>query len=161
MRKLTLLGAAAGVCIGLINVARVDRTNMPFKPAESIERQIQMPQNVAAIFHRACQNCHSEQTQWPWYSSVAPFQWLITADVYGAREHMNLSTWGRYTPEERTGRLVAICEMVASNKMPLRYYKPMHYPAAWLSEADKKAVCDWAKTEVLRSAARDEKGRSE
>jgi len=50
--------------------------------------------------------------------------------------------------------LIGICEKVAGNKMPLWYYKPMHYPDAWLSESDKKAVCDWAKAEVLLSAAR-------
>jgi len=136
-----------------MNVARVQRTNMPIEPAQTIEAQTKMPQNVAAIIHRACQDCHSEQTRWPWYTNVAPSLWLMSADVYGAREHMNLSTWGRYTREERTDRLIAVCEMVASNKMPLWYYKPMHYPAAWLSESDKRVICDWAKAEVQISAA--------
>ena len=63
---------------------------------------------------------------------------------------MNLSAWGRYTPEEQTERLIGICENVAGNKMPPWYYKPAHYPS-WLSEGDKKAVCDWTKSEVQRS----------
>jgi hypothetical protein len=154
MRKFCLIGAVVVICLGLMNVARVDRTNMPVQPAESIEAQTQMPQNVAAIFHRACRDCHTESTQWPWYSSVTPFLWLITADVYGAREHLNLSMWGRYTAGERTDRLITICEMVASNKMPLWYYRPLHYPSAWLSDADRKTVCDWAKGRVVRRAAR-------
>ena len=152
MWKRCLSGAV--VVLGLMNVVTVDRVNLPVKPAESIESQTQMPQNVAAIFHRACQDCHTELTHWPWYSNIAPLMWLQAADVYGARDHMNLSTWGRYTEEQRTERLIAICRMVAGNKMPLWYYKLLHYPDAWLSEADKKAVCDWAKTEVLHSAAR-------
>ena len=151
MWRLWLVGTVAVLSIGLMNVGRVDRTNKPVNLPESIEAQTQMPQNVAAILHRACQDCHSELTHWPWYSNVAPFLWLFSADVYGAREHMNLSTWGRYTPQERTGRLIAMCEMVASNKMPLWYYKLAHYPSAWLSDGDKKAVCDWAKAEVQRS----------
>ena len=147
MWKGWLIGLAA--VVALMNAARVDRTNTPVHPSESIEAHTQMPPNVAAIFRRACHNCHSEQTD-----CVAPVHWLVTADVYGARERLNLSKWGRYTPEERTDRLISICEMVASNRMPLWYYKPLHYPDAWLSSPDRKAVCDWVKTQVQLSAAR-------
>ncbi len=146
------IGAAVAATIGVMNMPRIDRTNQREDPGQALESQTQVPANVAHIFRRACQDCHSERTQWPWYSAIAPFHWLLTADVYAARQHLNLSTWGRYNQEERTGSLIAICEMVASDKMPLWYYKPAHYPSAWLSDADKKAVCDWTKSEVLRSA---------
>ena len=151
MRKLFSITSAVVAAIGLMNLARVDRTNPPEDRAETIESQTGMPAKVAAIFGRACQNCHSERTEWPWYSAVAPIHWLMAADVYGARQHMNLSTWGRYTEEERTASLIGICEMVASNKMPLWYYKAAHSSSARLSDDDKKAVCDWAKAEVQRS----------
>ncbi|HJZ99086.1 MAG TPA: heme-binding domain-containing protein [Candidatus Solibacter sp.] len=151
MRKLYSITLAVVAATGLMNLARVDRTNPPVDPAQGIEAHTRMPANVAGIFRRACQDCHSERTDWPWYSAVAPFHWLMTADVYGARSHMNLSAWGRYTAEEQTGRLIGICEMVAGDKMPLWYYKPAHYPSAWLSASDKKAVCDWTKSEVQRS----------
>ena len=134
-----------------MNLARVDRTNLPEDATQTVESQTRIPATVGAIFRRACQNCHSERTEWPWYSAVSPFQWLMTADVYAARGRMNLSTWGHYTADERTGRLIGICEMVAGDKMPPWHYKPAHYPSAWLSENDKKTVCDWAKAEVQRS----------
>jgi heme-binding protein len=154
MRKVCLVVAAVVVCLGLTNVVRVDRTNMAVGTADSIEAQTQMPPKVAAIFHRACRDCHTELTRWPWYSGVAPFLWLTTADVYSGREHMNLSVWGRYTTEERTGHLIAIREMVAANKMPLWYYKPLHYPSSWLSDADRTTICDWAKGQVAQNASR-------
>jgi hypothetical protein len=154
MWRFYLIAVALVLGLCLMNFARVGRKNMPVKSAESIETQTKMPPNAAAIFRRACKDCHTELTYWPWYANIAPFQWLVTGDVYGAREHMNLSKWGRYTEEEQMDRLIDICEMVASNKMPPWYYKPVHYPAAWLSNADKKTVCDWAKTEVGRIAAR-------
>jgi hypothetical protein len=152
MRKIYVITAAAAVTVCLMNVARVDRNNLPVDPAASIEAQTRMPQNVSAILHRACQDCHSEQTRWPWYSKVAPFEWLMAADVYGARDHLNLSRWGRYTEDEKTGRLAAVCEMVAGGKVPLWYYKPAHYPEAWLTASDRKAVCDWVKAEVVAAA---------
>ena len=152
MRTLYPLTAAALASLCLMNLARVDRTNPTEDPSRSIESQGRMPANVAAIFQRACQNCHSERTEWPWYSAVAPFQWLMTADVYAAREHMNLSRWGRYNEEERTRNLIGVCEMVGSNRMPPWYYQAAHYQSARLSGGDRKAICDWAKAEILRSA---------
>ena len=101
MWKWWLIAIAASV--GLMNVARVDRTNTPVNSSETIEAHTQMSPNVAAVFHRACHNCHSETTDWPWYSTVAPLHWLLAADVYGAREHMNLSRWGRYTAGRANG----------------------------------------------------------
>jgi hypothetical protein len=152
MSKLFPITATVIAAMGVMNLARIDRTNLNVDSAQGIEAYSVLPEKVTAILGRACRNCHSERTEWPWYSAVAPFQWLMTADVYAARAHMNLSTWGRYTPEERTGRLIAICEMVAGNKMPPWYYRPMNYPSAWLSDVDKAAVCDWVKAEVQKSA---------
>src|ERR1700759_1058326 len=59
------------------------------------------PADVTGVFERSCQNCHSERTEWPWYSYVAPLSWLIEGDVHDGRSHMNLSNWGAYTEEQR------------------------------------------------------------
>ena len=47
------------------------------------------------LFERACKDCHSNQTEWPWYSSVAPISWLVQSDVEEGRSHFNVSEWGR------------------------------------------------------------------
>ena len=148
MRRLCLSAAGLLAAIALTNAARIERRNTPVDAAETIEAHTRMPQGVSAIFLRACSDCHTERTRWPWYSKVAPFQWLIAADVYGGRAHLNLSRWGRFNAEERTERLAGICEMVAGDRMPLWHYKLGH-PGARLSESDKKAVCDWVKSEVV------------
>src|SRR5579863_5958276 len=69
----------------------------PFGPAETpgnhpiLLREAQIDPETLALFERACQNCHSERTAWPWYSHVAPMSWLLARDVQQARSHMNLS----------------------------------------------------------------------
>src|SRR5579862_8383683 len=55
---------------------------------------------VLEVLQRACQNCHSEKTEWPWYSHIAPMSWLVEGDVNQARSHMNLSHWSEYTVKE-------------------------------------------------------------
>ncbi len=155
MRRPYLSAAGLVAAIALMNAARIERRNTPVDDTSTIEAHTRMPQNVAAILGRACADCHTERTNWPWYSKVAPFQWMIAADVYGGRAHLNLSTWSRYKVEERSERLAGICEMVAGDRMPLWHYTLAH-PAARLSDSDKKAVCDWVKSEVveLNAAAR-------
>src|SRR5690242_763064 len=106
MWKLYLIAVALVLGLCIMNFAGVGRKNMPVKSAGSIGTRTRRAPNVAASFRRACQDCHTELTYWPWYANIAPFQWLVTGDVYGAREHMSLSKWGRYTGEEQMDRLI-------------------------------------------------------
>ena len=68
---------------------------------QAIFREAQIDPETLAIVQRACQNCHSLQTEWPWYSHVAPVSWLLSHDVQQARLHMNLSRWQNYSPGDR------------------------------------------------------------
>jgi heme-binding protein len=137
-----ILGLFALAGFGLMQFVRVDRQNARIDETDTIETRTQMPVKVAAILHRACRDCHTEQTVWPWYSNVAPMLWLMAADVNTGRERMNLSRWGRYRPGEQVARLNNICEMVRRHKMPLWYYRPLH-PSASLSGDDVAQLCAW------------------
>lgn len=90
------------------------------------------------LFHRACFDCHSNQTVWLWYSYVAPVSWLVRNDVDGGRGHMNLSEWNR--PQRHADH---VAEQVKQGEMPLWYYLPLH-PAARLSAAEKQALIEGA-----------------
>jgi hypothetical protein len=83
---------------------------------------------------RACFDCHSDETTWPWYSNVAPVSWLTQRDVNGGRRHVNFSEWNK--PQRHAGHAV---EEIKSGDMPPWFYLPMH-PAAKLSAAEKSAL---------------------
>jgi hypothetical protein len=150
-RGFAILGALSLAGLALIQVVRIDRQNTRIDETETIEVQTRMPAQIAGILHRACRDCHTEQTVWPWYSNVAPMHWLMVADVNAGREHMNLSKWGRYRVGEQIARLNGICEMVRKGKMPLWYYRPLH-PSASLSANDVAQLCAWADSESTRLA---------
>lgn len=88
-----------------------------------------------ALFARACADCHSHETKWPWYSNIAPISWLVTHDVFEGREHFNISTWGIQAHNE--GHEAA--EEVKHGKMPLSIYLPLH-PEAQLTEVEKEQL---------------------
>src|SRR5204863_1880202 len=94
------------------------------------------PATVSPILRRACYDCHSHETIWPWYSYVAPVSWLVANDVSDGRRHLNFSTWNRLKPEVLPKVMHEAWSEIEHNEMPLWYYLPMH-PAARLSDADK------------------------
>src|SRR5215467_4475093 len=67
----------------------------------------QVPSSVRSILSRACQDCHSANTHWPWYSKVPPLSWQVHKDVAQGRSFMDLSKWSEYTEGERKGYLAA------------------------------------------------------
>ena len=86
---------------------------------------------TAALVKRACYDCHSNETVWPWYSYVAPVSWLIYNDVMEGRSRLNFSEWNR--PQRGAGEIVG---MIQEGEMPPLQYLPMH-PEARLSSAEK------------------------
>lgn len=87
------------------------------------------------LFNRACKDCHSNETVWPWYSSIAPVSWLTQADVSFGRGKFNVSEWGREGKNE--GEKAA--GEVREGKMPLFFYLPAH-PEAKLNAAEKEEL---------------------
>jgi mono/diheme cytochrome c family protein len=83
---------------------------------------------------RACFDCHSNETRWPWYSNVAPVSWLVQRDVDEGREEVNFSEWG--TSLEESGEPA---EAVAEGEMPPWYYTPLH-PEARLTPEERQAL---------------------
>jgi hypothetical protein len=138
MKRYVLYGLAAlGVIFIIIQFIPVARTNPP------VEADMGAPAEVAAILRRSCYDCHSHETKWPWYNRIAPGSWLIAHDVKEAREHLNFSTWNRYSNKDRAELIEEIWEEVDAGKMPLWFYVPLH-PEARLSEEDQAVLQAWS-----------------
>jgi len=86
------------------------------------------------LVKRACFDCHSNETVWPWYSNIAPVSWLTARDVNGGRRHLNFSEWDK--PQRHAGHVV---EETKGGDMPPWFYLPMH-PDAKLSAAEQAAL---------------------
>ena len=125
MRNGVLGIVGLGVLIQLVPYGR-DHVNPPVAGEPGWDRP-----RTRELFLRACKDCHSNQTQWPWYSSVAPASWLVQRDVEEGRSHFNVSEWGR---EKNHGDEAA--EMVREGEMPPWFYLPAH-PDARLSERER------------------------
>ena len=138
--------AAAAALMALFAPAPV---NPEADPALDLRATSEVPADVAGLLQRACLDCHSNETRWPWYSKVPPVSFLVRHDVNEARGEMNFSRWGEYNPFDQADMLDEACQMVSDGEMPLWSYRVMHSRAR-LTDEDVTAFCNWTKTEVER-----------
>ena len=89
-----------------------------------------------ALAERACFDCHSNETVWPWYSNIAPVSWLVYHDTEEGRQYLNFSEWGSNREGEEGEEMV---EQIKKGDMPLPIYLPTH-PEARLTPAEKTAL---------------------
>jgi hypothetical protein len=102
----------------------------------------------AQVLVRACGNCHSNHTDWPWYSHVAPVSWWIARHVREGREKLDFSEWETYSTSQKRDKLESMCGLISTGRMPPRMYAALH-PEAKLTEENKKAVCAWVKEQTI------------
>ena len=133
---------------------RPSRTNPPVDPALAINASQTVGPAIHSIFARSCNDCHSDLTIWPWYSSVAPTSWLLSYDVKKGRSAMNLSRWGAYPVEKRNDLVKEICTEMSDGEMPGRAYTILH-PVARLTDADVQTVCRWTHAGLGASSRSD------
>jgi mono/diheme cytochrome c family protein len=89
---------------------------------------------TAALFSQACQDCHSNLTDWRWYDSIAPGSWLVQHDVDDGRRRMNVSEWNQPQPS-----LQEVERVILGGKMPPIQYKLVH-AAGRLSQAQRREL---------------------
>ena len=139
---LSRIGLAILVALVAGQLVPVSRHNPGEDPSQTIYTAEKMPPAVKAVFVRSCENCHSNQTSWPWYSYVAPASWVIANDVHQARKAMNFSEWGSYPAKKKEERLEEICEQVTNGDMPDPKYLLLHR-SAHITPEERTAVCQW------------------
>ena len=140
-RAITL--GTAGIVLAGAQLVRPERTNPSTDPSRTLAARHAVPESVAQVLDRACRDCHSNDTEWPWYSHVAPVSWFVIDHVNHGRSHFNYSDWARYPPEEGRKLLKATCELARETAMPLASYTLMHRSAK-LSRVDVETLCNWA-----------------
>jgi len=144
MRRTVRSAAIALVVITTaIQFVRPARTNPLVDPSHALAELQPVPAHVTAVLDRACRDCHSNNTRWPWYSQVAPVSWWVIDHVNHGRSHFNYSDWARYPAADRARLLKNSCDLVREDSMPLPSYRWMHRRAR-LSKADVQAMCELA-----------------
>ncbi len=139
MRKILKWSAVLlAAAVVLIQFIPVERTN----PA--VESELFAPDEVKQVLRKACFDCHSHETEWPWYSRVAPVSWWMADHVKDGRADLNFSRWPLFDLEAQRHLLGEIEEEIRQDEMPLKSYRLGH-PEARLTAGEKEIILNWAR----------------
>ena len=154
--KLVLgLAVAAAALLQLTNPAR---TNPPVEPGRDLfAASDPPPERVTMLLRAACYDCHSNETEWPWYSRIAPVSWWVVDHVNEGRQHINFSDWPHDRAKRARSNFKNVADEIESGRMPLKSFTLAH-PEARLTEADRDLMVQWAteQADLLKAAASEE-----
>ena len=87
------------------------------------------PQEIAVLLKTSCYDCHSNNSEYPWYDKVAPVSWWVAYHIDEAKEELNFSEWATFTSKRRNHKLEEMIEVLDEGEMPLSSYLIMHRDA--------------------------------
>lgn len=102
------------------------------------------PPAVKTILQQTCYDCHSNNTEYPWYNNIAPVSYWLADHVKDGKKHLNFSDWNTYELKKKDHKLEELIEEVGEGEMPLKEYTWTHEEAR-LTEEQRTAIVDWAK----------------
>lgn len=109
----------------------------------SLEVAHQVPQEVSAILQASCYDCHSNHTNYPWYSQIQPVSWWLNDHIEEGKSELNFSTFGTYSLKRQYHKLEEIAEQVEEKEMPLSSYTLIHQNAQ-LNAEQVQLLLTWA-----------------
>ena len=98
---------------------------------------------VQAVLEKACTDCHSNNTKYPWYHRIQPVAGWLDAHVDDGKRHLNFDIYATYSAQKAAHKMDEVAAQIESGEMPLKSYVWLH-PQAKLSATEKQLLIDWA-----------------
>ncbi|MEZ4920751.1 MAG: heme-binding domain-containing protein [Saprospiraceae bacterium] len=121
---------------------RIDKTNPPVDASVDYIALTNPPEDVIQMLRSACYDCHSHETQYPWYSNVAPVSWMLGNHIREGRKHLNFSTMGNLPVKVFAHKMEEAQEEVLEKKMPMKSYTFAHSDSK-LTDEQRKRLAQW------------------
>jgi len=129
---LHIIGWTAAVLL-LLQLIKID---IPEPPKATAADEISAPKEISTLLKRACYDCHSNTTKWPWYSDIAPISFEVRGHVKDGRAWLNFSIWNQYDEKKQQERFEGIVKTIEL-KMPLPSYIMAHPEAKLTKDEDE------------------------
>lgn len=121
------------------------------QPARNVSGQVMpndmakivaVPSNVQGILKKTCYDCHSNNTDYPWYTSIQPLHWFMNSHIRSGKAELNFNEFGSYAPRRQQNKLRSIENSLKDGTMPLYSYTLIHRNAI-LTETEKSVLINW------------------
>ena len=147
MKKKIILGLL--LFIAIIQFIQPEKNIATGIAKDDIRNKYPVSDQVISILEKACYDCHSNNTNYPWYSYIQPVAWYTAHHVQEGKAELNFSDFANYPDKKAHHKLEEVEETVANGEMPNNAYIQLHANAK-LTESEKRMLIDWSKS--LRAA---------
>lgn len=120
----------------------IDRSVPDIDSSQDFLTLVDAPETMATLIKNACYDCHSYESEYPWYAKVSPLSFWIQGHINGGREHLNFSEWASYPAEKAAHKLEECFEEVEEHHMPLKSFVWLH-PEAKMTDEQVTAMAQW------------------
>ncbi len=141
MGKKILIGLV--VVLVVLQFIRPTRNESAGVSASDITTAYTVPEDVQAILKKACYDCHSNNTRYPWYTNIQPVGLWMQRHVNEGKGELNFSEFASYKPKRQAHKMKELAEQVQEGEMPLGSYTWIHKDAI-LTDAEKQTLVNWA-----------------
>ena len=142
MKRNIILGLIAFLVV--IQFFRPERNTSIAIANTDIRQSHHISAPVQSILEKACMDCHSDNTTYPWYTEMQPIAWYMADHINEGKAELNFSKFASYSAKKAHHKLEEVEETIEKGEMPIYSYTLLH-PKAKLSEEEKTLVVEWAK----------------
>lgn len=139
VKKISVLLLLVFVGIQFIPAKHNESTLIPISDFMKVYK---VPTHIEKKVKAACYDCHSNHTEYPWYSKVQPFAWILEGHIKEGKKELNFSDFGNYSSRRQKNKLKSIGSQIKEDKMPFYSYTLMHREAK-LSKKEKNELEKW------------------
>ncbi|HLS30336.1 MAG TPA: heme-binding domain-containing protein [Flavobacteriaceae bacterium] len=100
------------------------------------------PEDIGKLLQVSCYDCHSNNTNYPWYNKVQPIAWFLEDHVIEGKKELNFSEWDEYSNRRKNSKLKSIISQIRDDEMPLFSYTLLHRDAVY-SDSEKELVMEY------------------
>lgn len=137
---LILLGALV-----VIQFIQPSKNQLPINPEQQLSSRFVVPDSVNSILQKACMDCHSNNSRYPWYASIQPVAWWLDEHIRDGKKHLNFDEYTHRSLRYQYHKMEETIEMVKTEEMPLPSYTWTHTEAR-LTPAERVAITQWAQS---------------
>jgi hypothetical protein len=141
IKRILLILLVALIAIQFVRPAK----NVSTDQSRNIKTLYAVPENVHTILTKACNDCHTNNTIYPWYASVQPVLWWLDDHVKEGKSHLNFDEYTTYNLRRQYHKMEEVIEMVKEKEMPLDSYTWVHRDAK-LTDEERVTLTSWAQS---------------
>lgn len=145
MKVLKIIGWFALIALVVIQFFPMDYNQSKTVTQADFMLVNKVPTTVEKSMHISCYDCHSNNTEYPWYSQIQPAAWFLEGHIKEGKAELNFNEWEDYSNRRKKSKLRSIIKQIESGEMPMDNYTLFHRDAIF-SEKEKEAVLNYMKT---------------